>query len=134
MGFSSRYIESTRCLLQYLDGEICIKDIHDALNDLLLHIDQKEDINAILPDLTGVTKFNVSSNEMLNFAQMTVTKSKNVSKIYFALVASNPVVFGMNRMWEVYSRDSGWITDTFRTREEAESWLCSNLDINSLYK
>ena len=45
MGFYSRYIESTRCLLQYLDGEICIKDIHDALNDLLLHIDQKEDIN-----------------------------------------------------------------------------------------
>ena len=75
-------------------------------------------------DLTTVDSFECSTAELRRISgQDRALAARMRSGALVCIAASDKFVFGLARMWQVFSHDTGWRTRVVRTREEAESWI-----------
>jgi hypothetical protein len=68
----------------------------------------------------------------LRIAKATIELSRELKELHVAVAAPKKSVFGLSRMWEFHSSDTGWTCDTFTSRDEAEAWLCGKLNVSSI--
>jgi len=127
MAYSVGYIQSSRCMLLTFSGAITTIDILDAMQDMSLYIKRGKYFTSIISDYSGVTEFNVFADGVMKIAESTTNFSTQLPNICVAVVAPNAVIFGSSRMWEVFSSEANWEKNTFKTRKEAETWLCGKL-------
>jgi hypothetical protein len=80
-----------------------------------------------LVDLSGVDEFEVSPDDLRRLALENLLTAKLTPHALVAVVAPTDHVYGSVRMWEVFARDTGWRTEVFRDRADAERWLTEQL-------
>ena len=109
-------------------GIVTDSDIMNSMKERFSSDDKVSSYRYAITDCTEVEKFDVSPEVMKESAAL----SKRVSSInkHIAVVAIMPtdLEFGMGRMWQAYSYETGWKTGIVRTKEEAEVWLKENLE------
>ena len=79
-------------------------------------------------DRTTCKKYLVTSEEMKTIANQDVQASKINRNITIVLVTSTKLQYGMTRMWQVYIDKTGWNSEIFNNRENA------NVYINKTFK
>ena len=77
-----------------------------------------------IADWGGVTSMRISTDAIRTSAGVTTDEMRNRGGGHrIALVAGTPVVFGMCRMWQALTSESGVECTVAHTREEALAWL-----------
>jgi hypothetical protein len=79
-------------------------------------------------DRSTCTEYRVSTDEMKIIANQDVEASKINNNITILLVSSTSVQYGMTRMWQVLSEDTGFKSVIFRDRESVNAYLKKNFD------
>jgi hypothetical protein len=76
-----------------------------------------------LADFSGVVEFLATSQDLAKLADEDVAIARRLPDVAIVLVASQPLVFGMSRMWEALAHQTGWRIMVVQTRDEALNWL-----------
>lgn len=76
-----------------------------------------------LTDMSGITEFRVTAEEVRLIADYNFKISSLVSRAHVAIVASTPVTYGMARMWQTVAGKTGWNIMVFHSKPEALDWL-----------
>lgn len=77
-----------------------------------------------LLDLTAVESFECSTAELRRIAEQDRALSARLrGGALVCVAASDKFIFGLARMWQVFSQDTGWHTRVVRTRAEGEEWI-----------
>lgn len=80
-----------------------------------------------LADYTGVQEFRVANNEIDVIAQKDIEAARINPDFIFALAASDDLIFGLGRMFEVFVEKSGWAIKVCRTLDEAALWIKNSI-------
>jgi hypothetical protein len=78
---------------------------------------------AQLCDLRDVTGVEVAGRELRQIVAEASALGSRLGSGKLAIVAERPVVYGLSRMYEVFTEDLGIEAKTFRDRDEAMKWL-----------
>jgi hypothetical protein len=76
-----------------------------------------------LVDFSGVVEFRATSQDLAKLADEDVALARRLPNLAIVIVASQPLVFGMSRMWEALAHQTGWRIMVVQTRDEAVDWL-----------
>src|SRR5262245_38319751 len=93
-------------------------------------------IRYALVDLSQVTEVRVSADEVRTVARVDEKLSTRNAALSVSIVAPHDVAFGLSRMWQMVSENTGWHSHVFRDRAGAVAWLRErvpelNLEIGS---
>ena len=105
-------------------GSVTIQDFLDASKTFLLTPDEIKKWRYTIIDLTSVGPMEIGFQDV----QTVVTLNREIANlgipgVLLAVAAPGSLGFGLARMWEILSENTGWEIRTFRSRPEAEVWI-----------
>lgn len=83
-------------------------------------------------DRTTCTEYLVTSDEMRRIADQDIEASKINRSITIILVSPTKLQYGMTRMWQVLSDETGWKSEIFDTRENANDYINKTFKDNKI--
>lgn len=123
MALATQYIDDGRGLLHTGSGIVTGQELIAGATQVLDDIRGGLPICYALIDLTDITGFEVSSDDIRGVAKLNLSMAEIIGPARVAVVAAHDIAFGMARMWEAYAHTTAWQTQVFRDRSEAENWL-----------
>lgn len=121
MPYTTQYIGD--CLHRNWSGNVTSEEIIAAIDMLLQDVKNGQRVSKVLADFSAIIQFDVSVDAVKLQVSKSVELSKLVPKMHVAVIATSEHSFGMVRMWQTYSEQTGWDIATFRNREGAVAWL-----------
>ena len=97
------------------------KSINDIVNDYLEEKFSKYRYS--LSDFTQVTDVDVNNESIQFIAGLCISASRINPYPIVALVADMSLVYGLSRMFEALSNETGWEIMVLRSKEEAVKWI-----------
>ena len=88
----------------------------------------------ILCDYREITEFNLSNEDIQKVATQDKAHEPIFDKSKCAIVTTSDLVFGLSRMWEIFSHNTNLTTMVFRDIHEAIGWLKIDMDFLALLK
>ena len=76
-----------------------------------------------LADYTELGEFSVSAGAIGSVSRMCVEAAAGNPNAVVALIVTEDYMFGLARMWEQLSDQTGWEIEVFRTIERAKDWI-----------
>lgn len=80
-----------------------------------------------LNDWTAVTEVKVSTNAIVQIAEVCKHSANINPDSIVAHVATKDITFGLSRMWEFLSDETKWEIMVFRNRKDAEAWITQKI-------
>jgi hypothetical protein len=119
--------------LTYLDGNQGVVftcyglSTGDELKDALRRVAKKESIEKLkyaLIDETAVTSYVRTGFDTLDFVKLHKYISISVhDDAIVAVVAPSKEGYGLALAWEIEVAEVGWVTKSFKVKDEAEAWI-----------
>jgi hypothetical protein len=81
-----------------------------------------------LVDLTGVSEFNVTRDEMLKIAAYDRAAALSNPRVRVAVVASNKAIKTLTQLYNAENTSSPWETRLFDSLQEARTWVDEKLN------
>jgi len=79
-------------------------------------------------DFTAVTELRVNNAELRRVAnEDQITAARFAPTAVVALVTPSSAVSGVVRVWQILTETTGWQSEMFKTRDEAERWIESKI-------
>jgi hypothetical protein len=126
MPFSFR-IDIERGLVLFTGlGTFTSKDLLTCLEDVVAHPGFQPHFDHLV-DMRQVTDFQPGAEDNMIRAARD-RDDVNLQGGRFAIVSSSDLVFGMTRMYETLMNDAGVKVRTFRSMDEAKTWLGLPID------
>ena len=82
-------------------------------------------------DRTNCKEFQVSNEEIRIIAEQDKAAAKINPNIIIALISKTDLQYGISRVYRALVGDSGFLTEVFRDRKNAEEWLEKQLKKNN---
>lgn len=123
MALATEYIDDGRGLLHTGSGIVTGQELINGASQVLHDIRGGLPICYAMIDLSDISGFEVSSEDIRDVAKLNVSMAEVIGPARVAVVAAHDIAFGMARMWEAYAHTTAWQTQVFRDRLEAENWL-----------
>jgi hypothetical protein len=106
------------------DGPVTAQEIEDANAALYAHA-YAEGLRYQLGDFSAVTAVDVRTADVLRIADQDQRLAPQDTVVHIALVAPQPLTYGLGRMWQTYVETAGIDVRVCRSRAEALDWLRS---------
>jgi hypothetical protein len=90
-------------------------------------VEATRQLKYFLYDLSAVTDYNITPNDVAMLVEINRTTAANSLGALGAIVAANPLAFGLARVWQSLAQDIGWKVRVFQTRADAIAWLRKEL-------
>lgn len=123
MPYSTEVIDEGRGILHIGSGIVSGEEILSSAQGILKMVQEGLSPHYALTDLSKVTEFNVTSDEIRKNADINIAISRYAPSVRVAIIAPSDHVYGIARMWQVHSNKTGWVSEIFRNTEEAKEWL-----------
>jgi hypothetical protein len=81
-----------------------------------------------LVDYTRVHEFRVTNNEIDHIARKDIAAARINPDLILAIAATDDLIFGLGRMFEVFVEKSGWTIKICRTLDEAVLWIKNGIN------
>ena len=105
-------------------GVLTDKEYVDALKEHLTQDREKfKRYRYSLGDFTAITKAEVSPKSISLIADLCVSAAKANREVIVGIAGAQDLVFGLIRMWDSLGEGTGWESEVFRSRQEAEAWI-----------
>jgi len=99
------------------------------VNELTSTDEQHQKYIYWLYDFSEINDLKVSSEEIMIVANQDLEEAKKKPDMVGAVVAPKDLIYGLVRMWEIYSDNTGWNVMVLRSRDEAETWIKKQLNM-----
>jgi hypothetical protein len=106
------------------DGPVTAQEI-EASNEALYAHAYAEGLRYQFADFSAVTAIKVTAADVLRLADQEQRLAPQGAVVYIALLAPQPVAYGLCRMWQAYVETAGIDVRVCRGRAEALDWLQS---------
>jgi hypothetical protein len=106
------------------DGIVTAQEI-EAANDALYAHAYAEGLRYQLADFSAVTAINLTAADVQRLADQDQRLAPQGAVVHIALVAPQPLTYGLGRMWQAYVETAGIDVRVCRSRAEALDWLRS---------
>jgi hypothetical protein len=123
MPYLTELINNGTGILHVGSGVLLGQEVIDVVTNLSGKIPQPERITHGLVDLTEVTDFRVSTNELRVITQIDRQHAENMKEIFVAIAAPEDIEYGVSRMYASILSNPGWTIQIFRTKHQALAWL-----------
>jgi hypothetical protein len=80
-----------------------------------------------LIDRTNCSEYNVTPKDTEAIAFLANVAAKIKPGLIVALVSTDPLQYGMTRMWQTHMERSGYVSEIFKDRPSAEAWIREQL-------
>ncbi len=121
--YHSELIEDGTCVLRVGTGVLTGAEILATARALPEVVVDLSKVTHGLVDLTGVTRLDVSTEEIKKISELNLKISQLTGPGRIAIAASSDLAFGMSRMYASMVSTRNWTLATFRTMDEARVWL-----------
>jgi hypothetical protein len=115
-------LDGGRGVLMYASGRISDVDLVSAL-EAHLGAEEVGEYRYSLSDFTAVDAVDVTNRAIHRIAELCRVAAAAGNPRMVAVVGDRDSVFGLARMWQVFAHETGWTTEVFRSRPEAEAWV-----------
>lgn len=120
------YIENGGIFLKG-KGILIARDVTNV-NNIIYETPQKiKNIVYQLCDYTEVEEINISSDEVRDLANQDIEAAKINPNMLIAIVGKKDVIFGLLRMWEIYTEQTSFEKGVFREIEDAKNWIAKKI-------
>jgi hypothetical protein len=126
MPFPFEFLDGDRGVYEAGIGHVTGAEVL-AANRAILAGAQTRKLVYTLVDLSQATALAFTPTDLFTLVQIHRQLALSMPNAVVAVVARTNLHFGVARMWEGWVHRMGWITQVFRTRDEAEHWLRSEL-------
>jgi hypothetical protein len=127
MPYLTEFIDEGTGILHVGSGVLKGQEIIKVVMAMAGKVPHPERVTHGLIDLTEVTDFQVSTEELKVITGVDRTQAETMKRIYVAIVAPKDVAYGMSRMYEGLMLTPGWTIEIFRTMNQARTWLSTRL-------
>lgn len=111
-------------VIYHCSGAVTIEDFLEANARFLDTPDEILNWRYTLIDLVAVESMKINYADVSKVvAQNKTIAGKAVSGVLLAVASPKDLAFGLARMWEALVERVGWETMTFRSVEEAKTWI-----------
>lgn len=104
-------------------GPLTAWDVINQVKHLPERTGQSCAVTHWLVDLSGLTSFEVTSDELGQISEIDRRNAEMVGDAFVAIVAPRALHYGMPRMYAALMGARSWTTEVFRGLDEAEAWL-----------
>lgn len=132
MPYEITYFETDGGVLTNYYGIVTDSDIINSMKERFSSDDRISSYRYAITDCSDVERFDVSPEAMKESAEVSKKVSLINKNIVVVAIMPTDLEFGMGRMWQAYSYETGWKAEIVRTKDEADIWLKENL--NSYWK
>jgi hypothetical protein len=124
-----RYLRDGTFIHSTAHGVVTDAELRDHVQEMYESDARTRRYRCALQDFSRVEEIKISSDAIREVAAMNLEAAKLVPPgAAVAIVASNPLMYGLGRMWEAWVAESGWRTRVFEDCGEAERWLEEQLE------
>ncbi len=123
MPYTTEIIDNGKGILHIGSGTVSGDDLMASATAVLKLVREGLSPEYGLADLTKVTTFAVSTNEIERNTELNSAIARLLPSVRVAIVASADSIYGMARMWQAHMDKTGWKSQVFRRKEEALAWL-----------
>ena len=127
MPYKINFSDNPNGMTTLFSGILTDEEIIQSCKDRLAQEDKIRELFYIKDDLLDVTEFRVSSETIKTCASFALKASELNKQLVHVAIVPTDLVYGMARMWQAYSDGTNWNKNIFRSREEAEEWLKTNI-------
>ena len=130
MSINLKFIDDKQGIYVTLEGKVTLEDFKVGASEAY----SEENIqtqNYQIIDFTNCSSFDLSSSDMQEIARIDKEASEKNPNIKIAIIAPTDVAFGMSRVYEAYTDETGFDTMVFRNSEDAEAWIQEKLKNNA---
>jgi hypothetical protein len=131
MPYTDERLDDGRGVLRLWTGAVAASDVVVANADYLTREDWTK-LEYLIADFSGVTELQATTEDIRKIAIAEARIATLIPNLVIAVVAPMDYIFGMARMWEVFTEQTGWIRRVFRSRPEADAWVHGSMDGLSL--
>lgn len=127
MKFEQTYTNDGLGQINILSGPVTDTEFLSAYEARFSDLDKFKNLKYIISDMSEVTSFELSNEAVKKASDIANKHAKYNNNLYVAGIHTKDIVYGLARVWRAYSDDdeTGWITNSFRTRNDALLWLKS---------
>jgi len=105
-------------------GALTFSEFHEAQNGFLASTEKLKQVKYVILDLTFADSLNISYGDFELLAEREkLLASSGPPGVLHATVSPKDLGYGLARMYQVLSEQSGWETLVLRSRAEAEEWI-----------
>ncbi len=123
MPYSTEVIDGGRGILHVGRGIVSGEELIASAKGVFEMVKGGSSPSYALADLSEVVDLRVSAEEIRRNAEINIQISKYIRDGKVAIVAPRDHIYGIARMWQAYSEETGWITQIFRSKGEAIEWI-----------
>jgi hypothetical protein len=127
MPIEIKYTEDNLGINFYAVGEVTGNHIIEGMKEIF-QSEKFVNLKYWIADRSRCTKYDVSSDDVKLIADLDKEAAKINPDLLMILISDTELQYGMSRMYEIYSADSGFKTSVFKDRYKAEDWLKKELD------
>lgn len=128
MPYKIIYSENPNGVTTFFSGVLTDKEIIQSCEERTSSEEKMRNLQFIKDDLLDITEFRVTSEAIQTCASYALKVSELNKKIVHTAIVPTDLIYGMTRMWDVYSDGTDWNKNIFRNREEAEIWVKDNIN------
>jgi len=117
------YVDGKRGVILTCTGVVTGAEVIDVNKEIYRRDETAAPLLYQLIETDGLTGVNISTRELHDIADQDVAASRTIPNSVIAIYVSQDLPYALARMWQVFVERSGWETNVFRERAEAEAWL-----------
>jgi hypothetical protein len=129
MSYDITYLEDEGGVITTYSGIVTDNDMIQCGKARFSSDDRIKSYRYFISDFTNVTEFNVTSDGLRSIADIAINASKLNKRLLLVAVLPTDFQFGMGRMWQTLSEETGWKIQMVRTPAEAQEWIQNNLHV-----
>ena len=123
MPYSTEFEDEGKGILHVGRGVVTGEELFASANRVLGRVKEGLSPSYAIVDLSEVVEMRVSAEEIRLNVDVNIEISKYVRNGRVAIVAPKDYIYGLARMWQAYSEETGWSTRVFRNKREADEWI-----------
>ena len=123
MPYSTELIDGGKGILHVGRGIVTGEELLASAHGVLQMVKGGASPSYAVADLSEAVSLRVSPEEIKGNAEINIEISKYLQTGKVAIVAPRDYIYGIARMWQTYSEKTNWITQIFRSKNEAFEWI-----------
>lgn len=130
MPYTSLYIDGGRGVLKTGSGIVTGPQILAVARDFSLDEIRLCRLVYALVDFSEIDEMQVTPDEVRLIVEVHRKTAVFTPGVLVAIIAQDPLAFGISRFWQSFSEDLGWKAIVVHTRPEAITWLREQLALD----
>jgi hypothetical protein len=129
MPYESYYVDSGKGLHKIGSGIVTAREISVSAAEVAADVERARKLKYALIDFSQTTELQVTPEIIRQVIEVNRKTAQVTPGAFVAVIAPDPLAYGISRLWQTFTEDLGWNAHVFRGRPAAIMWLRQKLGL-----